>query len=49
MVGDGDPRTCEPQGDVAVGTYTTPPDPEKLWDITAEMIIGPDGEPLYDS
>ena len=35
---------CEPTDDVAVGTYTTPPDIDLLREATPDMVSGPDGK-----
>ncbi|GAA1865881.1 hypothetical protein GCM10009751_24980 [Myceligenerans crystallogenes] len=35
---------CDP-GEVATGTYTTPPDLDLLREATPDMVIGPDGRP----
>ena len=37
-------QECEPTGDVAVGTYTTPPDIDLLHEATPDMVRGPDGK-----
>jgi hypothetical protein len=39
---------CEPTDEVAVGTYTTPPDIDLLRDATPDMVIGPDGKRVTD-
>lgn len=41
-------QECEPTGDVAVGTYTTPPDIDLLHEATPDMVRGPDGKRVAD-
>ena len=44
--GAGGSTECDPGPDVAVPTFTTPPDLSLLTEATPEMVIGPDGEPV---
>ncbi|MEU4360748.1 hypothetical protein [Promicromonospora sp. NPDC023987] len=37
-------QKCEPTDEVAVGTYTTPPDIDLLREATPDMVRGPDGK-----
>ena len=41
-------QKCEPIDDVAVGTYSTPPDVELLHEATPDMVRGPDGKRVDD-
>ena len=44
----GSSQECDPTGDFAVGTFTTPPDVDLLRGAAPDMVRGPDGRRVDD-